>query len=294
MNASDLANLPRFQLLDVRLADDFAAGHIEGARNNCIYEVAFTGRLAETAPDTDQPTIVYGPDASCASAKAAVEKLVLAGYSDVRELAGGLRQAEAEGLEIVRDNPLPPPPSIADGRHPVDLTESRVLWTGRNLVNRHDGAVALKGGWLDFEGNRLTGGRVTLDLTQISCHDLAGTDLHDVLIHHLHDADFFDVANHPEAVLEIAAAAPIEGGTPGAPNLHVTALLHLRGLAHPVEFDAVSGITLDGRAAAQASFAIDRTRWNVRYGSGKLFHRLAGHLVNDLIEIQVRVLTVPG
>ena len=45
----------------------------------------------------------------------------------------------------------------------------------------------------------------------------------------------------------------------------------------------------DGRPAAQATFSFDRTLWNVLYGSGRWFHRLGGHLVNDLVEIQVRI-----
>ena len=42
--------------------------------------------------------------------------------------------------------------------------------------------------------------------------------------------------------------------------------------------------------AAQAVFAFDRTVWGSIYGSGKFFQRLGMHLVNDLIEVQVRLL----
>ena len=42
--------------------------------------------------------------------------------------------------------------------------------------------------------------------------------------------------------------------------------------------------------ALQANFDIDRTRWGVNYGSGKLYERLGMHLVNDLVTLQVHVL----
>jgi hypothetical protein len=45
----------------------------------------------------------------------------------------------------------------------------------------------------------------------------------------------------------------------------------------------------DGRAGAQGTVSIDRTRWNVMYGSGRYFDRLAGHLVNDEIELRLRL-----
>ena len=38
---------------------------------------------------------------------------------------------------------------------------------------------------------------------------------------------------------------------------------------------------------AQAAFDIDRTDWNISYGSGKLFEKLGMHLVNDRIDIEL-------
>jgi len=58
---------------------------------------------------------------------------------------------------------------------------------------------------------------------------------------------------------------------------------------HAIAFDAAAGWTPGCLPAAQATLAFDRTLWGVLYGSGKHFQRLAGHLVNDLIEIQLRV-----
>jgi hypothetical protein len=43
----------------------------------------------------------------------------------------------------------------------------------------------------------------------------------------------------------------------------------------------------DGTLKAQAAIDLDRTLWNVNYGSGKLFERLGMHLVNDLISIEL-------
>jgi len=54
-------------------------------------------------------------------------------------------------------------------------------------------------------------------------------------------------------------------------------------------FEAAAGWTGDGRPAAQALVPIDRTLWNVIYGSGRLFSGLGGHLVSDLIELELRM-----
>ena len=291
MNVTQLQDLPQVQLLDVRLADDFEAAHLEGAANNCVFEVAFPERLAETAPDKSLPTVVYGANGESAEAQAAEEKLRREGYGTVHILAGGLQQAVAEGFPTTTGEPLPESPEITDGTHAIDLEESRLEWLGRNLINKHWGTAPLTSGELIFSGGELTGGSFAVDMRGLKCTDLKGSELHDVLIAHLQNDDFFDVENHPEARVEIRSASRVPNAEDGAPNLQIEADLTLRGRTLPIAFTAAAGITPEGQAAAQASFSIDRTLWGILYGSGKFFHRLAGHLVNDLIEFQVRILT---
>ncbi len=90
-----------------------------------------------------------------------------------------------------------------------------MLWKGRNLINKHFGKVAIKDGWIEIEAGRLTAGEVTIDLTTISCDDLAGDDLHDVLIAHLHSDDFFDVERYPLAKYVITGSQEMNQGAPG-------------------------------------------------------------------------------
>jgi polyisoprenoid-binding protein YceI len=144
---------------------------------------------------------------------------------------------------------------------------------------------------LNIADGAIFGGEFIVDLTQLECVDLADSPMHDILISHLQNDDFFDVANHPKATFVITEACPTAELTPGSGNLQITGDLTMRGQTHSIEFTASSGLTDEGKAAAQASFPIDRTRWGILYGSGKFFHRLAGHLVNDHLEFQLRILT---
>ena len=95
----------------------------------------------------------------------------------------------------------------------------------------------------------------------------------------------------PEGRFVITSTESVRQATPGAPNLKVHGELTLKNVTLPVEFLATAGMTPEGKAAAQASLAIDRTLWEVLYGSGKYFRNLGGHLVNDLIELQLRIVT---
>jgi polyisoprenoid-binding protein YceI len=279
-------------LVDVRLEDDYAASHLPQARNNCVFEVAFLDRMANLAPDKKVTLCVYGAAAGSCEARMAAEKLSRAGYIEVLELREGLEGWKSSGLPLESEAAArAAEPAPLDGWLEIDLVESRVEWTGRNLLSKHHGQIALKGGKLHFVQGELAGGELVLDMAAITCQDLAGDPSHDVLIAHLKSDDFFDVELYPESRFVITSTERAANATPGAPNLTVRGELTLKRTTRPVEFVATTGVTPEGKAAAQAAFAIDRTLWNVLYGSGKYFRHLGGHLVNDLIEIQLRVVT---
>lgn len=278
-------------LLDVRLDSDHACRRIPGALNNCVFEVAFLERMEGIAPDRSRPVCVYGADDGSLESRMAAEKLCRAGWAEVLDFREGLGGWRAAGFPVEEVAPTPSQPPIRSGVHGVDLKESRVLWTGRNLLNKHEGAIPLRTGELTVEAGRLAGGRFTFDMRGITCSDLAGSPMHDILIAHLLSDDFFDAEVFPDASFVITQTSPVNGASPGAPNLSVSGELTLKGLTRPVEFPACAGITPDGKLAAQASFAIDRTKWNVVYGSGKFFRNLGGHLVNDLIDLNLRIVT---
>jgi len=276
------------KLIDVRLDDDFAAGHLPGAVNNCVFEVAFGERMANLA-ETDDSICVYGAAEDSAEASMAAAKLERAGYGNVSLFAGGVAAWQQAGRELHGDADAPASPHLVDARHAIDLGESQVLWVGRNLLNRHWGAVAISEGWFEISDGVLSGGEFAIDLNRIECSDLDENSGRDLLIAHLQSDDFFDTGKYPGATFRILSSRSIAGATDGAPNLHVDGELTMKGVTQALAFDAVAGLTAEGKPAAQATLAFDRTLWNVIYGSGKRFHRLGGHLVNDLIELQIKI-----
>ncbi|WP_411828087.1 YceI family protein [Luteolibacter sp. AS25] len=277
------------QVLDVRLQDDYEACHLKGAANNCVHEVSFVDRLVEAAPEKRKLTVIYGENSKSHEAAAAFEKMLRAGYSDIHILEGGIEAAIRAGLDVIQGRSAEDAQAIRDGVYLIDKESSKLSWTGRNLLNKHTGTVGLAHGKMKFEQGCLTTGEFLIDLARLECDDLLGTDMHDVLVAHLHNDDFLDLEKYPDAHLIITKSERIPDAGIGAPNLHIKAGLMIKGQTHPIELDAVSGITPEGKPAAQAVFSIDRTRWGIIYGSGKFFHRLGGHLVNDLIDFEVKI-----
>jgi polyisoprenoid-binding protein YceI len=128
-------------------------------------------------------------------------------------------------------------------------------------------------------------------MNSITCTDLKDPSANAGLIAHLRHDDFFAVDEFPTAQFVLKSAETLSGNTEGSPTHHLRGDFTLRGITAPIEFDANLDLRPEGGWGAQALFAIDRTRWNVCYGSGRLFARLGQHLVSDHIHLHLKILT---
>lgn len=291
--ASALYNNPADCLIDVRLSEDHAYEHLPRAKSNCVFEVAFLERISEQAPHKENRVVIYGATSESCEASMAADKMERLGYTNVVVVDGGIAAWKEAGHPVEGEGEKPSDPSVADGTYKLDLEESRVEWTGRNLLNKHFGIIGVTSGSLEVKDEGLVGGKFTIDMTSIQCSDLEG-EMRDGLIGHLQSDDFFDTEKYPEALFEIRSSEKGSATSPGNQNLIIRGDLTLKGVTAPVELGACAGVTPEGSLAAQSSFLIDRTTWNVIYGSGKFFQRLGMHLVNDLVDIELKMIAHPA
>jgi polyisoprenoid-binding protein YceI/rhodanese-related sulfurtransferase len=290
-----MTNLDGLVVLDVRLSDDFAAEHIPDSINNAVFEMAFTERLADHAPNKSAPICVYGCNPNSMESTEAAHKLERLGYTRIYNLTDGIEGwKESHHATVVDENlSQPSTPLLKDGIYRVDLENSYLHWHGRNLLNSHHGSIAISDGSVEIQGGQLVDATLEIDFTKIHCDDLSGSEWHDVLIAHLESDDFFDTELFPQGAFQLTSADHIDELNSGAHNLKIEGDLTMRGQTQPVSIVAACGVTDDSTPALQARFEIDRTLWGMRYGSGKFFSRLAGHLVNDHIELSLKITCLP-
>jgi polyisoprenoid-binding protein YceI len=274
-------------LIDVLPPEVYAGQHILGACNACVYEVVFLDGVGKHAPDRSTPLVVYDATGTTMAASTAREKLLAAGYQDVRVLIGGLAGWASAGYPV--EGISPPLTALKDGIYRIDPSVSVLEWTGRNINNRHFGRIPFKGGEFAIVEENLRHGEVTLDMTGITNLDLQDEDYRRLLEFHLKSEDFFDVGRFPVATITAGGWKRMAGATPGTPNYMVQGSLTIKGVTRPVSFPATVAPQDDGSLKVQAAFDIDRTDWNISYGSGKLFEKLGMHLVHDRIDIELFV-----
>src|SRR5512137_1015751 len=136
-------------VIDVMMPEDYAACHIAGAHNACVYEMVFLERMAELVPDRTTELVVYDLSGTTQTAQNAREKLINAGYRSVSVLSGGLVAWRASGYPVEEGNlGGSAAVSLKDGRYRIDAKNSRLEWIGRNFNNRHNGCIAIAEGEL--------------------------------------------------------------------------------------------------------------------------------------------------
>jgi len=275
-------------VIDVMTPEDYAACHVAGAQNACVYEVVFLERIIELVPDRNTEVIVYDATGNTKAAEIARDRLLQAGYSRVFILAGGLSAWNNGGFPVERrGDAILPESASEDGTYHLNIENSRLEWIGRNLNNRHIGQLAILEGELVIAAGVPSSGRIIVDMHSLTNLDLQDAGYRDMLISHLKSDDFFAVDRFPTASLILTGWESDAATFQEAPSGIATGALTIKGISRPVRFPVIAAPQLDGSIKIHAAFDIDRTLWGVLYGSCKYFERLGMHLVHDTVSVEL-------
>lgn len=157
----------------------------------------------------------------------------------------------------------------------VNVEKSTVKWVGKKVTGEHSGTVNLQDGTLVFKSGKVAGGSFTVDMNSIEVTDLKAGQGKEKLEGHLKNDDFFATDKYPTATLNFKSIAAKKNNT-----YTVTADLTVKGKTAPVTFDLV----VAGNSAT-ANFPIDRTKYDVKYGSGSFFSGLGDKTIDDKFDI---------
>jgi rhodanese-related sulfurtransferase len=289
-----IENKESFVLIDVLTGSHFEKVHLPRARSACVFEVIYIEQVKAIAENKKTEIVLYGSSSQSRDALVAAEKLQREGYENISVLMGGLEEWRARGFELQGDQPDISEPEtmlrLDDGKYSIDTDLSVIEWSGRNPNSKHFGTVGIKKGQVEVKDSMVTG-VVDIDMETIDNINLKGSELHPILISHLKSDDFFFVKMFPAAVLTITNGRAAKTPFLGFPNYSFEATLELKGIKADLDFQATVTKKDDGSLSAEAHFDIDRTRWQVIYGSARFFENLGMHLVFDLISFQVKIET---
>ncbi|GAB4496720.1 MAG: YceI family protein [Saprospiraceae bacterium] len=163
----------------------------------------------------------------------------------------------------------------------VDVASSSIAWTGYKVTGKHTGYVKLKSGNLIWTDGRLTGGTFEIDMNSITCTDLEG-EYAGKLVSHLKSDDFFGVAKYPTSKFVITKAIPQD--TKG--NYKIVGNLTIKEKTNEVKFHAAVNES-NGTINATGKITVDRSEYDVKFGSGSFFDNLGDKTIYDEFDLQV-------
>lgn len=162
----------------------------------------------------------------------------------------------------------------------VDVAKSDIKWHAKKVTGEHFGTLELNSGQMDVQGNKVVGGTFTFDMNSIAVTDIKDTEYNQKLVGHLKSDDFFSADKNPTATFKITSVKPLAKAPAGQANATVTGDLTIKGITKPVTFPATITVK-DGVASAKADVTVDRSKFDIRYGSKSFFDNLGDKAIYD-------------
>lgn len=159
----------------------------------------------------------------------------------------------------------------------INTANSNIVWKGYKVTGSHEGNIKFKSGALKLDGNKLLGGELVVDMNTIDCTDLQGGGK-GKLEGHLKSDDFFGTATHPTATIKFTKIA--SRGPEG--EYKVTANITIKNVTKEIKFNASLK-----NGVATANLKIDRSDFDIKYGSGSFFDNLGDKAIYDEFDLAV-------
>lgn len=165
----------------------------------------------------------------------------------------------------------------------IQQESSTVNWTGKKVLGLHTGSINVANGYIEIKDKAITSGEIVIDMTSITITDIADKKTHDDFLGHLQNDDFFSVDKFKTAKLTVTGSSKIETN-----KCIIDGNLTIKDITHPVSFIATVEVFTDFLHSL-GEIVIDRTLYNIRYGSGKFIDNLGDKLIYDDFVLQFKL-----
>lgn len=164
----------------------------------------------------------------------------------------------------------------------VDTAASQIKWEGSKPTGTHHGTIQLSSGTIHLNEGKVEAGNFVIDMNSITDEDLEGDQKANLEAHlkgtaEGKEGDFFNVNEFPTAKFEMT----------GIENNIVKGNLTIKSKTNAVEFPATVTMEGDKMMLKSETFELDRTKWDVNYGSKSIFPNLGDKFISDTMKITV-------
>lgn len=163
----------------------------------------------------------------------------------------------------------------------VDVNASSLKWHGKKVTGEHFGTIQLKSGSFELNDDKIGSGSFIIDMSSIANTDIEDADYKAKLEGHLKSDDFFGIEKFPTATLDIKGSSNFKDGVAS-----VKGKLTIKGISQPIDFKVMK----EGNKYT-AELVVDRSKFDVKYGSGSFFDGLGDKMIYDDFTLTVVLYT---
>lgn len=170
--------------------------------------------------------------------------------------------------------------SLSAQNYTVDAKKSEIKWDGRKVTGSgHYGTVGVQEGTLEVADNKIKSARIVVDMNTIVNTDGENGGETPRLVGHLKSDDFFGVEKHPKAEFVMTGSGEFENN-----EAKVYGRLTIKGITQPVNF-----VAKRNGSVMTAALVVDRSLFDVRFGSGKFFDGLGDNMIKDEFTLDIKL-----
>ncbi len=160
----------------------------------------------------------------------------------------------------------------------ANIEESTIEWQGFKPTGSHKGTINISSGEFNVSNGKISSGSFVIDMNSIE-----ESENNERLKGHLKSADFFEVDQYPTAEFEITGLEDKDG------QIVLSGNLTLKDATKNVSIPVTVYNEANVLKISSEVFTIDRSKWNVKYGSKSFFDDLKDKFINDDIELKIAV-----
>ena len=164
-------------------------------------------------------------------------------------------------------------------RFTVNTEKSTVYWIGKKITGEHYGYINILNGTMSIENNQIKSGSFTIDMNSMTCTDIKDESMNKKFLGHLKSDDFFGTSKYPSAQLEVISSSEFSSN-----KCTVKGKLTIKGKTEIITFE----VNKD-QPNYIAKLEIDRSKYDVRYGSTSFFDSLGNRAIDDIFTLDIKL-----
>ncbi|MBL4709255.1 MAG: YceI family protein [Flavobacteriales bacterium] len=165
----------------------------------------------------------------------------------------------------------------------INKSISQVEWVGKKVTGSHEGTIQLIEGFVVLKGDIISSGEIIIDMNTIAVTDIENKGMNAKLKRHLTSPDFFGVEDYPTGKLKITSSEKTADN-----KLKLICELTLKGISKRIEIPTTL-MQEENKLVAIGEIVIDRTLFDIKYGSGSFFDNLGDKAIMNDFKVKFKV-----